>query len=150
MPAPLPARAVAFLSKLSSYQSLIGQDDNYFGAAALAPGEELIGTYTNNEDVPTKNILITNLGIHIGYEDQVSFIPYVQVDSMQWHTWNRDELLDPQNRRLIFYLKSDERLEVHVTGEKKGSMDINQMHNFLLGAVQARQLEKRRSINRLI
>jgi hypothetical protein len=75
-----------------------------------------------------------------------TYVAYGAIKDMYWHTWDRKDLQDPQNRRLIVELKSGQRLDLYVVGARNNALDLSSFHNFLLAAVQTRQLENRRVI----
>jgi hypothetical protein len=143
MPNPIPARITDYLQKLALFSKSPAA-----AGTTLAAGEEIYGVYRNNLDVPTRGILLTSNGIHVQFVGHAQFVAYNEIREMTWFTWERKELERPENRRLVVELNSGERLEIYVVGARGIGLDLSNFHNFLLGAVQVRNLEARRVIKK--
>jgi hypothetical protein len=145
MAAPIPIRATSHLSKLALFSR---SSTATHAAFSLVEGEEVFGMYRNNPDVSTQAILVTSNGLHIQFPGQVRYIPYGEIAQIHWFTWDPGELVRPDNRRLSLEFRSGERVEIFVAGAQGVILDVVGFHNFLLAAVQTRQMERRRTVNR--
>jgi hypothetical protein len=144
---PIPNRATQHLAKLALFTPSLRVGGE---SPTLAVGEEIFGIYRNNVDVPTRGIMITSAGLHIQFVSHSQYVPYSEIKDMLWYTWDRKELQSFENRRLLMELGSGDRLELHIVGARAGGLDLSHFHNFLLAAVQTRQVEGRRVIRQPI
>jgi len=142
MTSTIPDRVVETLSKLHLFTPSKAPDGTN---TKLTFGEEIFGVYRNDADVPTRGVMITDNGIHIQFLSQLRYIRYTEIKDLTCYTWDMQELTDPENRQIMLYLNSGERVDVHIVGAEGCIFDMTHFHNFLLGAMQARKHKKERS-----
>jgi hypothetical protein len=137
---PLPARITEHLSKLTLFTPSESPDRL---KASRAFGEEIFGVYRNDVDVPTRGLLLTDYGIHIQSLTELRYVRYQEIKEVLLLTWNTEALEEMDQRHLMIYLHSGERLDVYVTGGTDCALDLMHMFRFLIGAVHARRSDRK-------
>jgi hypothetical protein len=132
----LPARITDHLTKLVLFTRSESPDSV---KASRAFGEEIFGVYRNDVDVPTRGLLLTDNGIHIQSLTELRYVRYHEIKEVLLLTWNQEALADFEQRHLMIYLHSGERLDVYVTGGTDYALDLMHMFRFLIGAIHVKR-----------
>jgi hypothetical protein len=139
MTSTIPDRVVDTLAKLQLFTPSRAPDGT---SIKLTFGEEIFGVYRNDQDVATRGVMITDNGIHIQFLNELKYVRYTEIRDLSCYTWDLQELADPENRQVMLFLNSGERIDVHIVGAQGCIYDMTHFHNFMLGAMQARKYKK--------
>ncbi len=138
----LPIRITEHLGKLALFTPSESPDT---AKASRAFGEQIFGVYRNDADVPTRGLLVTDNGIHIQSLTELRYVRYHEIKEVFLLTWNPEALADFDQRHMMIYLHSGERIDVYVTGGTDAALDLMHMFRFLLGAIHAKRDNQRKS-----